>query len=171
MRLFLGIELPVEFKTHIALSVSHLQNKDMKGWENPHDYHVTLLFIGETPADKIPVIIQRLKEISFRPFTLTFRSFTFFPRRIMYLSCDPSEELVHLKNSLYGAYPEYVRQHEKTFTPHVTIKRYQRYEYAELEKKILENSFTAKSVMVDHLALFKSEKDRDNRKYHVLERN
>jgi 2'-5' RNA ligase len=170
MRLFLGIELPVEFKTNLALSVAPLQ-KDLKGWENPHDYHMTLLFIGETPLDKIPSLSLRLKEIAFRPFKLTFRSITFFPRRVMYLSCDPSEPLLQLKRTIDAAYPEYLRENEKQFTPHITLKRYQRYEQAELEKKIGENPFRENSVVVDHLALFKSERDRDNHKYHLLERS
>lgn len=54
------------------------------------------------------------------------------------------------------------------YSPHITLKRYQRYEYAELEKKIFQNPFEARSIMVDHLSLFKSEKDVQNLKYHVI---
>ena len=43
--------------------------------------------------------------------------------------------------------------------------------FEELKKRIEKNPFEAKSQRVDHLALFKSEKDSDNHKYHVLERN
>lgn len=170
MRLFLGIELPLEIKKHIALSVAPMQ-KDPKGWENPHDYHMTLLFIGETPEDKIPGIIIGMKEIIFAPFTVTLRSLAFFPRRVMYLNCDYSPELLNLRNRIQALYPEYVRNNEKEFIPHITIKRYQRYEVTELKMKMLEHPFEAKVITIDHIVLFKSERDENNLKYHVLERS
>lgn len=170
MRLFLGIELPVEVKNHIAQSVAPMQ-KDLKGWENPHDYHMTLLFIGETPEEDIPRIIMGIKEIIFPPFTITLRSLVFFPRRVMYLSCDPCYELMNLRKRIQTLYPEYARAQEKDFIPHITIKRYQRYEVADLKIKMLDFPFVPVKVRVDHLALFKSERDENNLKYHVLERS
>ena len=142
----------------------------VKGWENAHDYHMTLLFIGDTPEDKLEGIIQRLRQIHFSPLTLTFKTFVFFPRRVFYLSCEPSQELLNLKSMIESIYSEYVRVETKKFTPHITIKRFQRYEYDELRMKVLKNPFEGKKIVVDHLALFKSEKDSDNHKYHVLER-
>jgi 2'-5' RNA ligase len=169
MRLFIGIELPYEFKNHIAMSVAPMHTSG-KGWENAHDYHMTLLFIGDTPEDKLEGIIQRLRQIHFSPLTLTFKTFAFFPRRVFYLSCEPSQELLNLKSMIESIYSEYVRVETKKFIPHITIKRFQRYEYDELRMKVLKNPFEGKKIVVDHLALFKSEKDSDNHKYHVLER-
>lgn len=170
MRLFLGIELPAQIKDHIARSVFPLQ-KDLKGWENPHDYHLTLLFIGEAQPEETLHIIEELKKITFEPLTLTLRNFEFFPRRVFYLKCDQTDELLTLIETINAHFPQYFKTATKPFIPHITVKRFQRYEYDELKKKILENPFEVKSIEVDHLALFKSEKDRDNRKYHVLERN
>lgn len=169
MRIFLGIELPQEIKKHIELSVSPLQTT-LKGWENPHDYHLTLLFIGETPATEIPAIIEEFKQISFTPFTLTLRNFEFFNRRVFYLKCDAGDELQNLMISIETHFSQYFKSGGKPFIPHITVKRWQRYEYDELKKRIVANPLKVKSIKVDHLALFKSEKDSDNRKYHVLER-
>ncbi len=169
MRLFIGIELPQEIKDHIASVVSPLQQR-IKGWEHPHDYHMTLLFIGETAPEAVPEITNQLKEITFTPFTLTLTELFFFSRRVMYMGCKPSAEILDLKTKLQHHFPEFYKPETKPFIPHITVKRWQRYEYDELEKKMLENRFEEKSLVIDHLALFKAEKDSDNRKYHVLVR-
>jgi 2'-5' RNA ligase len=169
-RLFLGIELSGPLKDAIAEALAPLKTSP-KGWEDPFDYHVTLLFLGETPLEEIPLISHELRQISFAPFTLTFRSLVFFNRRVLYLSCDPSPELMQLKSQIDSHFPKYLKPESKKFIPHVTVKRWQRYEFQELKKRIEENPFEARSQRVDHLALFKSEKDSDNHKYHVLERN
>ena len=169
-RLFIGIELSGPLKDAIAESLAPLKTSP-KGWEDPFDYHVTLLFLGETPLEEIPLMTRELRQISFTPFTLTFRSLAFFNRRVLYLSCDPSPELVQLKSQIDSHFPKYLKPESKKFIPHVTVKRWQRYEFQELKKNIEKNPFEARSQRVDHLALFKSEKDSDNHKYHVLERN
>lgn len=158
MRLFFGIELPANIKDHIAKSVAPLQISP-KGWENPHDYHVTLIFIGETSLEEVPSIREELSKITFPPFTLTLKNFEFFNRRVLYLKCELPEEISKL-----------AKPGSKEFIPHITVKRWQRYEFDELKKRIEANPFEVKSVKLDHLALFKSEKDSDNRKYHVLEK-
>jgi 2'-5' RNA ligase len=158
MRLFFGIELTKDIKDHIAHAVAPFQ-KSPKGWENPHDYHLTLVFIGETPLEEIPALHEELKKISFPTFKLTLKNFDFFSRRVMYLRCELPDEIAKL-----------AKPGIKEFIPHITVKRWQRYEYDELKKKLEANPFEVKSIEVDHLALFKSEKDSDNRKYHVLEK-
>jgi len=169
MRLFIGIDLPVEIKNHIELSVYPLQ-VTTKGWEHPHDYHLTLLFIGETPPIEIPFIVHQLNEITFTPFSLTLKTIEFFNRRVLYLSCEDSLELLNLRKDITFHFSKYKKPETKKFIPHITLKRWQRYEFDELKKRIEENPFVEKSIRVDHLALFKSEKDADNRKYHVLKR-
>jgi 2'-5' RNA ligase len=47
MRLFLGIDVPSEIKAFLTDAYAPIQFST-KGWELPHDYHLTLLFIGET---------------------------------------------------------------------------------------------------------------------------
>lgn len=170
MRLFIGIELPIEIKNHIATSVLPLQTT-LKGWENSHDYHLTLLFIGETPPENIPSIIQKMQEVSFTPFNMTISELLFFGRRVMYLSFAPVPELLDLKERLKLHFTNNYKRETKKFIPHLTVKRWQRYEYDELKKGIEANPLEKKTFTVDHLALFKAEKDRDNRKYHILARN
>ena len=169
MRLFLGIELTESQKNEIASMLSPLK-KTEKGWENYHDYHLTLLFIGEVPSQRLNDISARMIEISSRPFTLTTTNFHFFNRRIMYLGFEHSPELYQLRKQILDIYPDFNRKEEKEFIPHLTVKRWQRYEHADLVSGLEENPEHRIRIPVDGVSLFKSEKDPENRKYHVIAR-
>ena len=167
MRLFLGIELPEDIKTHIAQSIGPMKTT-AKGWENEADYHLTLLFIGEASPKECEEIQTRMKKISFNPFILGLGNLRFFNRRILYLDFLPSAELTALKDKVENEFSEWLKPHRKTFVAHITIKRWQRYEYDELKKGIEENKLESKTFEVKALALFKSEKDSRGQKYHVI---
>lgn len=167
MRVFLGIDLPADIKGHISRYLTPLKISD-RGWESPHDYHQTLLFIGEVSETEIGEISGRMESIRFKSFFLQLKEFAFFNRRIMYLSFQPSKELFELKQQINKIFKEWVRPEEKPFLPHVTVKRWQRYEYDELFRGLKQSSFEPKTFLVSSVCLFKSEKDSANRKYHVI---
>ncbi len=169
MRLFLGLEIPEDVKEEISLHLKPLQ-KSAKGWENSHDYHQTLLFIGESSEEDLASIKTRMDQISFRTIKLTTKKIDFFTKRIMYLSFYSSNELMQLKDEVESLYSEWVRPGSKPFIPHMTVKRWQRYEYDELEKGLEAKQISEITFEVTALALFKSEKDQDNNKYHVIYR-
>lgn len=169
MRLFLGLNLPQETKQQIYDYLLPLQQSP-KGWEHPDDYHQTLLFIGEASPDEEDEIKGRLSHFNFKPFELTPKEFTFFNRRVMFLSFRPSPELMELKSLVEKEFPEWCNRSTKPFIPHVTVKRWQRYEYDYLTKSLAAHPFTLPPFMVTELCLFKSEKDSLNRKYHVIAR-
>lgn len=144
--------------------------KTEKGWEHSYDYHLTLLFIGELPEGHLPDVIERIQKIRFSPFTLTTTSFHFFNRRIMYLGFEHSAEIYQLRKQILEIYPEFHRSGDKEFIPHITVKRWQRYEHADLVTGLEEHPSHRISIPVTSVSLFKSEKDPENRKYHVISR-
>lgn len=167
MRLFLGIEVPSEIKTLIASSIIPIQST-LKGWENPSDYHLTLLFIGESKTEQCEEIKDRMKAINFAPFLLETGQLSFFNRRILYLDFSPSSDLLMLKDQVENHFSEWLHPERKPFIPHLTLKRWQRYEYDKLHQSITEHPMRKMNFLVNRLALFKSEKDEFNRKYHVI---
>lgn len=167
MRLFIGIDLPAVIKSKIEQTLHPLQLSS-RGWEHPHDYHQTLLFIGETDEEKLQSIKRRMDEIDFAPFELKTNGISFFNRRIMYVDFLPSEELLQLKNIIDQKFPEYLRPDEKAFVPHVTVKRWQRYEYDHLASGLLKQSLPELRFSVRSVALFKSKRDENNLKYHII---
>lgn len=167
MRLFLGINLSRETKESIHQYLYPMQLSP-KGWENPHDYHQTLLFIGEVNEKVMSDVMSRMELIICHPFTIKTSGIRFFNRRIMFLGISESEDLKALKNKINGLFPEWVSKETKSFLPHITIKRWQRYEYDHLEKSITESPVPEWEIEVKGLSLFKSEKNHLNQKYHEI---
>lgn len=167
MRLFIGIEIPEEIKNFLLMAYSPIRSSH-KGWEDPRDYHLTLLFIGETNEEKKTEIIERMKTIKSPKFTLTTSELSFFPRRVMYQGFEESVELIKLHEQIQELFPEWGDLHPKQYITHMTVKRFQRYEVEELQKRIREHPYGKKSFEVSEIVLYKSEKDSKNQKYHVL---
>lgn len=170
MRLFLGIEISALQKQAIASLLSPVKNSE-KGWENSHDYHITTLFIGEVRDEEVTDIERKMGQVHSPPFSLVTSGVKFFNRRIMYLGFEDCEEVFRLRDRIREVFPEYVRRDEKEFVPHITLKRWQRYEFDHLVNGLAEIPRTSFHIPVRELALFKSEKDEANRKYHVIFRS
>jgi 2'-5' RNA ligase len=168
MRLFLGIDLPIELKERIHNYLLPLQESS-KGWESLWDYHLTLKFIGEVDNENKEAIIKELKKFSFRPFLLSLDQVHFFNRRIMYMGLRPSQELEECKQSVSLAFSQWGEAQEKPFIPHITVKRWQRYEYESLVEGLRHRPFLGGAFLVDSLILFKSEKCFPDRKYQIVE--
>ena len=168
MRLFIGIDLPSELKRHIDNYLLPI-HVSPKGWEHPHDYHQTLLFIGEASDEDMLEIKKRMANISCLPFELKTDGFRFFNRRIMYLAFKKSSELLDLKSQINGHFSEWVRPESKEFIPHVTVKRWQRYEYDHLHQNLSNRNFQDQAFEVNKISLFLSRKDEQNLKYHVID--
>lgn len=167
MRLFVGIDLPDYLKLKIADYLLPIK-KSEKGWETPHDYHQTLLFIGEVPNEQVIEVTSRLSRLQFDPLWLIPTTFQFFNRRVMYLGLEKTADLLELKQKINELFPEFAVKETKSFHPHITVKRWQRYEHADLVQGLSQSPWTAESFKVDSVCLFKSEKDAENHKYHVI---
>lgn len=166
-RLFIGIELPTEIRSTISTYLGHLP-RPKKGWENIQDLHITLLFIGETAEENTAIIMDRLHSLKLSTFEIKLTGINFFNRRIMYIKVEPSNQLHQLRSQilslLSGQYPE----EDKEFIPHITIKRWQRYEFQELQQMVTNYPFAPLSFKVDKLALYESRKDEQGNKYQIL---
>lgn len=168
-RLFLGLEIPHDVKSHISDYLKPM-HQSPKGWEHPSDYHQTLLFIGETNEENLNIIKERMLLIDYHPFTLKLSEFKFFNRRIMYLGMGPSISLMELKIQIDELFSPWVNPLEKPFIPHITVKRWQRYEFDHLDQGLKSSVFGEISFPVNTISLFESKKDSENRKYHVIYR-
>jgi 2'-5' RNA ligase len=167
MKLFIGIKLPHSLKIKIHKALQPIK-KSEKGWEHAHDYHLTLLFIGEVTEEDLKKIKTILDEFELTPFDLQTKNFEFFPRRVIYLSLYDPQELLELKKSIDLRFKHWLKPQTKPFLPHITVKRYQRYECEELKKGINEHPFDSQKFPVLKLTLFKSEKDYMGNKYQEI---
>src|SRR6185437_14516802 len=84
MRLFTGIELPINAREHLATSTNRLLQlvRDHSVRKTSlQNIHITLRFLGEVSDTLIPQLCERLTALQFEPATIFANRFLFFPAR------------------------------------------------------------------------------------------
>lgn len=132
-RLFIGLSFSPELAKELSPWILKIQkNADKKEtslrWTPPENYHVTLVFLGETVAEEIPLIEEKMQGVAARhaPFHLKIRNISAFPMvtqaRVLYVGVQRSQNILDLQSDLEGELlaPEKV---EADYTPHLTLAR------------------------------------------------
>lgn len=130
-------------RTFIAVDVSSgaiamLQSKIMSGagW-SPKDikpveaqnFHFTLIFLGEKSHGDVAKIKDKMAEVRFEPFTLTYVGVGAFSKpasaRVVWIGVDQegSQKLTALANDVTAKMAELGFSADKPFSPHMTILR------------------------------------------------
>ncbi len=135
MRLFIGIGLSPECRRAIAAAVSPFREKGgAVSWTPEHNLHLTLRFLGETPASRVDELAGLMTEggRGVPSFLLRVEGGGAFPTlrapRVLWIGIREPLELVrklhqNMENALSGAgFP----RDERAFHPHVTVGRVRR---------------------------------------------
>jgi 2'-5' RNA ligase len=77
-RLFIAIDTPPAIGDSLAALAEPLHGFK---WARPDTIHLTLRFIGDTPADTVDALATRLRVITCGPFVLTIGGVGVFPQR------------------------------------------------------------------------------------------
>lgn len=131
-RLFAAVPLPDELKTRMKGIMEGLRERlSFQKWVHPHDLHLTLAFLGDTPAAAVDAVMSRLQEAAGRssPFTLRLEQTGVFgpsrsPRILwagVHGELDKLTRLhgdVELQLQSIGYTPE-----ERAYSPHLTLAR------------------------------------------------
>jgi len=101
-------------------------------WTRPASWHLTLMFLGDWPAERVGTLSARLQETvsPHRPFTVQPGGLGAFPDlrrpRVLFLQMDGGEALLELasdvRRAVNDAWPD-GPQDRKDFRPHLTLAR------------------------------------------------
>ncbi len=89
-------------------------------------WHVTLVFIGTFPANRVPYLLERAAAMQVEPFRLIFDRLEYWPRPRVASVCAASvpPELQALVDSLNGVMRDLGLQPEdRAYRPHITVVR------------------------------------------------
>ncbi|MDR7073843.1 RNA 2',3'-cyclic phosphodiesterase [Fictibacillus barbaricus] len=81
--LFIALQLPVQVKAVLSEICDEIKKEaSFKTWVHPHDYHITLAFLGKTEKDQLKILFPLLKELvtSYETFPVNIDHFGFFGR-------------------------------------------------------------------------------------------
>ncbi len=160
MRLFVALDLPWTLRRQLAL----LASAGIPGarWVPPENYHVTLRFIGETPAYRAQEIDDALVGLKTRGFSLTMAGVGTFSKAgrttALWVGVERNPQLDHLQNKIASALRRCGLEPERRrFQPHVTLARLD----SAVEAKVVSfvqahNLFRADPVPIDRFTLFSS---------------
>lgn len=134
LRLFIAIELPADVREALAELQKRFQTGDRDSvvrWTVLDSIHLTLKFLGETPADRRPTIEAALLEAvaDHAPFSLTLQGAGCFPDfqrpRIVWAGVTGDVEHLHtVRNAIERTVaPLGYPTEDREFSPHLTIGR------------------------------------------------
>lgn len=133
-RTFLAIPIPVgtEFPALTQRLQRNLEHERRNiNWCKPDQIHLTLKFVGDTPDQDVPKIIEACQKVAQRhqPFTMDFNRTGFFGSnrspRILWLGMkDEPKALYDLEEDILDAFDDlgYLRDRQN-FVPHLTVCR------------------------------------------------
>lgn len=176
-RLFFGVEPGDAARWEAAALAGRLaqgNRADAVRWVRPESYHVTLRFLGDTPAERVPDLIAHARrELEGRdPCELHLGTLHAFPSsrrpRVVVLDVEPAEPLAALAAATEraataaGFAPE-----TRTFRPHLTLGRVRP---GRRPAPVGIEACDPSPFAVDAVVLFRSEVARDGAHYHPVAR-
>lgn len=131
MRLFVALSLPANIIENLTSLLGELRHMDSKPrWVNPANLHVTLKFIGELPAEKLPSVTDALAGVHApRPLSLHVHGVGFFPndRRptVVWAGIEAAPDLAALAGQIDQAIHSScgVPRETRPFAAHLTLAR------------------------------------------------
>lgn len=136
LRLFIAIELDATIRQALARTQAAVQAElpaQAVRWVPPANSHLTLKFLGDTPAQQVEPVAAALQAAAagFAPFELAVSGFGCFPHvrspRVMWVGVEPlPRSLLGLQRALDLQLSRlgFARE-ERAFAPHLTIGRVQ----------------------------------------------
>jgi 2'-5' RNA ligase len=168
MRLFVALDLPHALRQSLADLAVGLAGAR---WLPPENYHITLRFIGETPAHTAEEIDLALATLRGRAFTLSLAGVGTLEKggRVIALRAgvERNQALDHLQTKIETALQRAgLPPERRRFAPHVTLARLDNTPEAKLAAWIqAHNLFRSTPVMVGHFTLFSSRLGKESSVY------
>ena len=160
MRLFVALDLPWELRQRLAV----LSGAGIPGarWVPPENYHLTLRFIGETPAyqaEEIDHALAALQGARVRVDAGRRRHLRQGrAQHALWVGVERNPPLDHLQNKIETALQRFGLEPERRrFPPHVTLARLDNAAEGKVAAFVqAHNLFRADPVPMEHFTLFSS---------------
>ena len=166
MRLFIAVNFDDNVKQQIISLQEQLRARSVRGnFSRPENLHVTLAFLGETPEEKLPALLNIIDSVQTPPFEIIFDHTGCFRRvsrhhsragELWWLGVQPHTagfaELTAIQKQLvHSLEAEHFYVDKKPFNAHITLAR----EIISHSPIIL--NCPPIPVKVEHISLMKSE--------------
>lgn len=179
MRLFYALPVPAELKRFLTelLAIGRSRDRSLK-WVPPENLHVTLRFLGETPAVRLAALQSALREVaaSQQSFRLTLGSLGAFPDlkrpRVIWIGFRGEELPI---NQLAASFEQAARTigfppETKPFRSHLTLARVgERGVNQQLRDWMLSATIDSREILFERVTLFESVLSPHGATYRVID--
>lgn len=113
-----------------SIQISQSSQANEFKWTQPHNFHVTLVFLGHVEAATVSLLKQGVTGITATPFVLTFDSLSYWSHpKVLCLTCrQPAQAIMELAAGLNAAVTGCGLQADtRPYLPHITLSRHVRY--------------------------------------------
>jgi len=132
LRLFVAIEIPDDVRALVADAVDPIRERHPEArWLPASNQHVTLKFLGSTPAPAVDRVRRAIVEVATarRPFRTRVADLGGFPNlrraRVLWAGLeDPARAITDLAAALDEALRAELAADRRPFTPHLTLARF-----------------------------------------------
>jgi len=168
MRLFIALDLPWTLKERLAALAGGVPGAR---WVPPENFHLTLRFIGETPAFQAEEIDLAMSALRARGFSLSLAGVGVFAKAgrptSLWVGVEKNPPLDHLRSKIETALQRIgLEPDRRRFEPHVTLARLKDPVEAKLAAYVqAHNLFRAEPVPVEHFTLFSSRLGKEQSVY------
>ena len=131
MRAFVAVEA-----SSVAIAKLQKEMLSTTGWNasdvkpvEPHNFHFTLIFLGEISDHDVDSIKENFAGFQFEPFTITYTGIGAFPdpahARVIWVGVDPAgvQKLTALANEVVAKMSKLGFKADKPFSAHLTFIR------------------------------------------------
>ena len=163
MRLFAALRPSDEFRAALSELQNRLRAAGITGrYTEPFNFHMTLAFIGEWPAD-VTCFLPKIKH----PFSITLSHPGCFPEaKVLWAGTEPSEPLVRLMEQVQQNLAEAgIPFDAKKNIPHITLMRKPSVPAGVILSKI---AVPEVSMVVDEIYLYRSDRRENGMEYTVI---
>lgn len=181
MRLFVSVDLPDELAEPVADLQAEFADASGLSFTNPEQVHVTLKFLGDVDASRVPDLERELAnavdDANVGPFTVRYGGLGVFPSleyiSVLWLDVEAGgdeltalHEAIEARTTAMGFDPE---SHD--FTPHVTLARMEHAGGKSLvQERVRERDPTVGETTVEAIHLTESTLTADGPAYETVTR-
>ena len=177
-RLFIAVDLADnEDITNIHREVSRQLGKEKIKWSRPENLHLTLQFLGSTPAEKVAGIKESLTRCArqHRPVELTLQRVGIFGSRykprVIWLGFEPDDALGELARCIHrNMEPLGFPPDRQNFVPHLTLGRIREIQSRKFFQSVLDHyaQIKAPAIFIDKFYLYESVLHKSGPEYSVV---
>ncbi|HET8850228.1 MAG TPA: RNA 2',3'-cyclic phosphodiesterase [Marinobacter sp.] len=172
-RLFLGLEIPPDVAQALLKAECSVEGAR---WQRSEQLHLTLVFLGEVPAERVEQAAATARLVQTAPFDLTVQGLGCFGDpahpKALWAGVAPEAPVISLHRELADPLVEEGFTIEnRSFRPHITLSRFKRGQAASVADLLrVEQSTFFGTIPINAFALFESAPGPQGSIYTVLER-